>query len=123
MIAVCRQHFVERVGGGEDDFGNQAGMFFYEFGCEDVFQIVREFAEFAVAAGGGIAFQGVNGAADAAKSFFIVRAVFERKASFIHGLENFFRTLEEEFAEFGSALVVKERHLFPSIRWYTVALF
>jgi hypothetical protein len=65
----------------------------------------------------------VNGAADAAERFFIVRAVFERKAGFIHGLENFFGALEEEFAELGSALVVKKRHLAPSIRWYTVALF
>jgi hypothetical protein len=58
----------------------------------------------------------VNGAANAAKCFLIVRAVFEREAGFVHGLENFFGALEEKFAELGSALVVEKRHWAPSIR-------
>ena len=110
IVAIGREHFVECVRGGENHFGDQAGVLLREFRSQDVFQIVRELAQLAEAARGRVALQRVHGAANAAKLLFVAGALFEREAGFVHGLENLLGALEEEIAEFGGVLVGEKGH-------------
>src|SRR5208283_2282097 len=48
--AVCRQHGVERVRGGQNDLGQSGGGGFGELRREHVLQIVRKLAQFVEAA-------------------------------------------------------------------------
>jgi hypothetical protein len=58
----------------------------------------------------------MNGTADAAKTFFVARAVFERESRLVHRLENLRGALEEEIAEFRRTLVGEKGHWAPSTR-------
>ncbi len=117
VVPIGRQHFVERVGGGENHFSDQARVLLGELRREHVFQIVRELAEFAIAASGRIALERVHGAANMAKLFEVAGALFERETRFVHALENFLGALEEKVAKLGGLLVGRKTHCAPSSRW------
>src|ERR1700691_6723824 len=113
-VAIGGEHFVKCIGSGENNLGNEPGVLFDQLRGQDVFELVGELTEFAKTTGGGIAFERVYRAADAAKVFLIGGMLFEREAGFIHGLENLRGTLEEEVAKFGRAIVGQEIHFVPS---------
>ena len=50
IIPVRGQHLVKRVGSSENHFRNQSGMLLSKLGCKDVFEFMREFAQFAESA-------------------------------------------------------------------------
>ena len=110
IIPVGRKHFVECVGRGQNDFGDESGIFACEFRTQHVFQVVCQLAELAIAASGRIAFQRMHGAANTAQTLGIARAPLERQAGFIHGLQNLRGALEEEVAKFVGAVVGQKAH-------------
>ncbi len=116
IVPIRCQHFVKRIGGGENHFGDQARVLLGEFRREHVFQVVRQFAQFAIAAGRGITFQRVHCPANMAKLFYVAGMPFERETCFVHALENFLGTLEEKVAQLGGLFVGRKTHCAPSIR-------
>ena len=97
LLAVGRQHGAEGIGGGKSDIGKRrvAGRVFHP---QRVFEFVREFREFAIAAGGGIPFQGMHGAADAAHRLHVSGSLFELERLFVERLQQLLRAFEKEFA-------------------------
>ena len=75
------------------------------------------FAQFAKAAGRGIAFQRVHDPPDAAHDFRVGRTLFQLQRLFVERLQQFLRGLEEEFAQFGAALIGKLGHPLTSTCW------
>ena len=81
-----------------------------------IFEFVRDFTQFAVAAGCGIAFQRMHDPPQAAHDFRVARMLLELQRLVVQRLQKFLRALEEQFAEFGHALV-RLAHRIPSTRW------
>ncbi len=116
FIAVGREHFVESVRGGEDDFGDSGGVLLGQLRGEHVLELVGQLAQLAKTAGRRIALQRVHGAANVAKLFLVARLLFERETGFVHILENLLRALEKEVAKLRSVFVGRKAHCGPSIR-------
>ncbi len=107
---------MKRVGGSENYFGDQARILLGQFGREHIFQIVGQLAQFAITAGRRITLERVHSAADMAQLLDVARALLERETRFVHALENFLGTLEEEVAKLGGLLVGRKTHCAPSSR-------
>src|SRR6266576_3766217 len=107
---------METVGGGENDFGDSLASRDDQSGRQQVLQAVREFAELAESAGGGIALEGVHGAAHASQCVGVARVALEKDPCFIQLLKQILRALKEEFAKFGGAFLGKKVQLATSMR-------
>ena len=88
-----------------------------DFRRQRVFQLVRQSAEFLVAAGGGIAFQRVHGTPRLAQNLLVAGMFLQLQANVIEGLQQFGCALKEEFAHFSGPLVRKEIQDATSSRW------
>src|SRR6202008_1955272 len=87
IALVSGKHGFESVGGNQNQFGKSCAVGFGHFLGENVFQFVRKFAEAVETAGGGIALEGVDHAANAADDFFIRGTSFEFETSLVERLE------------------------------------
>ncbi len=81
-----------------------------------------DFAQILVAAGGGVALEGVDTAPQVANDVGITRRLLQQQGILIEGLENLLRTFEEDISKFVSAIVGKNAHRYPSILLYAVPL-
>src|SRR6266699_437024 len=84
---------------------------------QHVFQFVGELTELVKTAGGGIAFQGVDGAANPANDFFIRGMSLELEPRFIEGLEDLAGAFKEESAQLAAAILGRTTHELTSLRW------
>jgi ubiquinone biosynthesis protein UbiJ len=71
---------------------------------------VREFAQLAITAGGGVALEGMNGAANVADDLGVGRILLHGQSFLVESLQEFLRALEEEIAEFFNPFVGEEIH-------------
>jgi hypothetical protein len=116
IVAIRGQHVAECVGGRQDNFRNQSGMYFHEVGSQDVFQFVCQLAQFAIATRGGISLQRVHSPAHAAQAFLVAGVFLQRQPGIVHRLQNFLRALKKEIAKLRGPVVGRKRHCGPSIR-------
>ena len=113
-FAVGRQHRGKQICGGEGNF-SKARVRSRRLERQRVFQFVRHFAEFAVAAGGGIAFQGVHDPAQRPHNLGIAGMLLQLERFVVQRLEKFLRALKKELAQFRHA-IVRLAHSFTSTR-------
>src|SRR5262249_8987158 len=118
IVPVGGEHGAEGVGGDQYDFRQRTAAPGCDFGPQDLFQLVGQLAELAVAASRGISFQGVHRAPHLAKKLFILRMLLQLQALVIEGLQQLRSALKEELAELGSAVIWKEAQTVTSSRWY-----
>jgi len=110
------QHGGEYVGSGEGDFG-QRGVPRGALEIERVLEVMRQFAELAQAAGGGVAFQCVHGATDGTNDLLVAGMFFELQSFFVQRLQQFLRGLEEKIHQLGVTFLGRNGHSRTSIRW------
>ena len=110
LIFIGREHRIENIGGAEDQIRKPGAGFLGQFRGKNVFQFVREIAQFAIAAGSGVALECVNGTADVADRFGVGRLLLQHETFFIERLQEFLRTLKEEVAEFVCPFVCEKVH-------------
>ena len=114
-------HLRKYVGGGKGNLRH---------GClrrgtlerQRILELVRQFAQLSQPAGRRIAFQGMDGAADNAHDFLVAGLFLQLQGFIVQRLQQFLRSLEEEFAQFRAAFVVRFRHSLTSSLWYAVPL-
>src|SRR6202043_673805 len=84
---------------------------------------MSQLAQLSKSAGSGIAFQGMDSAANSAKNFFIARVRFQLQPALIKGLQQFIGAFEKKRAQFSAAIFWLPAHVRASKRWYAVPLF
>jgi hypothetical protein len=77
---------------------------------------VGNFAELLEAAGRGIAFQRMDGAAHTAEQFLVSGVLFEAQTSFVDGLQEFLGALKEERAKLRTPFIGQKAQPFTSRR-------
>jgi len=77
---------------------------------------MREFAQLVKSTRGGIAFQGMHGAADATNDFLVSRTRFELEPCFVERLEQLAGALKEESAQLAAAILGEATHVLTSLR-------
>src|SRR5437773_1960523 len=82
-----------------------------------VFQFVGELTESVKTAGGGITFQGMDGAANPANDFLVRGTSFELQSRFIEGLKDLVGALKEKSPQLAAAIVGGTTHVVTSLRW------
>ena len=115
-FAVGCDHLGKKVGRRERDVSYRR-VCRGSFHGERVFELMREFAQFAQTAGGGVALQRVNRAPDAAHNLFVTGTLFQLQGFVIERLQQFLRGLVEEIPQFRATLVGGIRHSRTSSRW------
>jgi len=121
--AMSAEHRMKAVRCGKNDFGDNLAPLIDELVCQQVLNVVGEFAELTVSAGGGIALKRVHRAPDAGQRLRVRRVGFEEDAGLIQLLQDVLRALKKELAKFRGAFIGKKVPSPASIRWYAVALF
>jgi hypothetical protein len=84
---------------------------------EHVFEFVRQLTQLVESTGGGIAFQGVHSATNAANHILISGARLEFEPSLVERLQQFGRSLKEESAQLAAAILGRTAHEVTSLRW------
>jgi len=116
LLLIRAEHAFEGVHGPEDDFGELMAVREPNLRRENVFEFVRNFAEFRKTAGGGVSLERVDGAADAANEFLVRWTLFELQTGIVDGLEKISGALKEESAKLRTPLVGKKTQEFTSRR-------
>ena len=114
-LPVRRQHSREQVCRSKRHFC-QGCICGRRLQRQRIFEFVRDFTQFAVAAGCGIALQRMHDPPKGAHNFRIAGVLFELQRFVVQRLQKFLRALEKQFTEFGHALV-RLGHKTPSTRW------
>jgi hypothetical protein len=112
---VGGEHRAKTVGGGQNELGQLGAAGLRDLWRQHIFQFVGKFTEFVKTAGGGIALQGVDGAANAANDFLIGGTRLELKPRLIEGLENLVGALKES-AQLAAAVLGSTTHVVASLR-------
>ncbi len=76
-----------------------------------------ELAQLAITARSRVSLERMHGATNVPKLLDIAGTLLERQPRFVHALEDFLGTLEEEVAELGGLFVGRKTHCAPSSRW------
>jgi hypothetical protein len=114
---VGGKHCFERIGGSEDYFSEARAVLLRHLGSQYVLKFVSQFAHLVKAAGSGVAFEGMNGAANAANHLFIGGMSFELEARFIERLKQLVRALEKDSAKLRVAIFGRLAQEDASTRW------
>jgi hypothetical protein len=80
---------------------------------------MRQFTQFAQAAGGGVAFQGMHRAPDDANDFLVSGLFFQLQRFVVQCLQQLLRSLKEELPQFRAPFIVRLVHALSLIsrRW------
>ena len=113
---IRRKHGFKRIRGGKNNLRQSGAFCFADLWRKNIFELVRDFTELMETARGGISLERVNRTADTANDFFVRRTGFELQAGFIERLQQFVRTLKEESAKLGAAILGLLLHPFTSMR-------
>jgi hypothetical protein len=117
VAAMGAEHGVKAVRRGKNDFRDHFAALIDELVCQQVLNVVGEFAELPVSASGGIALERVHRAPDASQRLRVRRVGFEEDAGLIQLLQDVLRALKKEFAKFRGAFIGEKVHSPASIRW------
>src|SRR5438445_766162 len=115
LAAVSRQDGAKHVCGREGDLG-QGSMRGSSLQRQDVFHIVRQFAQFAITAGRSIAFQSVHNPPDGAYNLRVTWFLLQFQGFIVQRLQQFLGALEEDLAEFCHPFVATGTHDLISTR-------
>src|SRR5215467_13115106 len=113
---ISSQDRVKTIGGGKHDFGKVRAMSASDLRRENVFEFVREFAQFMKSASSRITLQRVHNPPNLANDFLVGRTRFELQPSFIERLQKFRGTLKEESAQLVVAIFGLTAHVVASMR-------
>jgi len=116
VLLISGKHRGKAIGGGEHDFGKIRAVGASHLRREDVFEFVREFAEFVKPASRRIALKRVHNAANAANDFLVGRTRLEFQPGFVEPLQQFRGAFKEESAQLVVAIVGLAAHVAASIR-------
>ena len=114
---VAGEHGAKTVGGGKNEFRQIGAASLCDLWRQHVFQFVGELTESVKTAGGGITFQGMDGAANPANDFLVRGTSFELQSRFIEGLKDLVGALKEKSPQLAAAIVGGTTHVVTSLRW------
>ena len=116
MPVIRRQHGRKQVRRGKGHLGQRClrpGL----IQRQGIFQFVRQFAEFVVAAGRRVALQRVHDPPQAAHHLGIAQVALQLQRLVVQRLQQFLSAFKEQGAQFVHPLVGLRAHDFTSIRW------
>jgi hypothetical protein len=117
VALIGGEHRAKTVCGRKNQLGKIGSTRLRNLRGEHIFKYVRELTQLVKSAGGGIALQGMHGAADTANDFFVSGARLELEPCFVERLEQFAGALKEERAQFATAIFGQTSHERTSLRW------
>jgi hypothetical protein len=114
---VGGEHGFEGIGSGEDNFSEAGAMLLRHLGSQNVLKFVSQFAQLMKAASSGVAFEGMNGAANAANHLFVGGMSFQLEPRFIERLKQLVRAFEKDSAKLRVAIFGRLAQEDASTRW------